>query len=59
VVDTQDAKGSKSYDAGSVSEAMRIAKTNGRWDRPAVVWKRAGYTDYRPYRVVVAGKILK
>lgn len=43
----------------TVTAAMKVARHLGKHDRPAVVWKHVARGKYRPYRVVVEGRVFK
>jgi hypothetical protein len=48
-----------SFDYWTKTEAMQAAKAAGTSDLPAVLWKRTPRGLYRPYAVVVEGRVLR
>lgn len=51
--------GQATVDAYSESAAMEIAVQHGASDLPAVVWMHVGNNNFRPFAVVVEGKVAR
>jgi hypothetical protein len=49
----------KSFDYYTQTEALQAAKAAGTSDVPAVVWKHKAHGTYRPFRVVVEGRVFR